>query len=51
MFVLRVFEETNPDAITANFFLKLLPPYLFGASIIDISGSDAFASAEGRSPG
>ena len=48
MFVLRIFEDTNPDAVLSNYFLKLLPPFLFGSSIIDISGVDSYANVENR---
>lgn len=37
IYVLTLFEKTEQNAKIANYFLKALPPYLFGASVIDIS--------------
>lgn len=36
VFVLKLFPSTRSEAKIIGFILKFFPPYLFGASIIDI---------------
>ena len=49
MFVIRANNDTNADAIKTNYFLKLFPPYLFGASLIDICSGKLYSTTEKRS--
>ena len=51
IYVLTLFEDTQEDAILANYFLKCIPPYLFGSSVIDLSRFGAEYEDEGPSYG
>lgn len=48
VFVLKLFETTRSEATTIGFILKFFPPYLFGASIIDIGNYKTTAQIKDR---